>query len=310
MTPELELDTQQKIKQSLKEALKYEDYIINQTLEYTFDSSILFNNYTMSNFVINDNSYSFKISGFDSIDIETFANSLVYNINNLLSFDTLSIIYRPDSNVKTAIEPNYKVVIVNLDNPSENVENDNEAIPKIELTDRILNYIEKVIEREVNYLNPMNRFEKAVCMFVQGMIFEKMSRTEFSKMINTAEQSIVFYMSSLEIISIDDIKSSVCECCGMEKFSIAKRVKQLVEKAMNGDYLIKEINNYYNLRSKFVHTGEFLSSNNYIGISIPILGYRRLISQYPFTNHLYKEFIKDCIIFHEVEIYGELNADY
>ena len=61
----------------------------------------------------------------------------------------------------------------------------------------------------------------------------------------------------------------------------------------------KKMKDYYAYRSKFVHTGEMLSSSDYVGTSIPLLSIREkdgIIMQLPFCIDELKDIVKKCIM--------------
>lgn len=303
----------EKLKLSVDEARNYNQYISEHFLEYTFHSSLVFKKSEATNFNLENNNYKFKILGFDTIDIKAYGTSLIQIINDLLSFDILRPIYNDNCKVKNCFDTEYRIVFCNSEGKplEDNKEDNEEEDSRFELSDTILVYIENLINREFNYLEPLNRFEKAINFFTQGLIFERLQNTELRQYIKPSENAIVCYMSSLEIITLEDIKSTKCDVCKMEKFSIAKRVKELVKNASNNDpYQISLVTDYYNLRSKFVHTGELTSSNNYGGTSIPLIGKKGLIPQVYYLDTVYKQYIKNYILYHELDKDGNINSDF
>jgi hypothetical protein len=140
-------------------------------------------------------------------------------------------------------------------------------------------------------------------MISRGIMFEEMIESKFYIYFSPAEYAVMCYMSALEIITINDIKPLKCDTCNQDIYSIAKRVVSLSENVTDGNPIIKKmISKYYGIRSKFVHTGQFLSSNNYIGTSIPLLSTNSesgLIDQEHIFNKELKFFVKECILWHE-----------
>jgi hypothetical protein len=86
-----------------------------------------------------------------------------------------------------------------------------------------------------------------------------------------AEQSLVLYLSSLEVISLLDSESPTsCKTCGQTRYRIASRVESFTEK-YNGSHAAKLIKRLYAERSKYLHMGRLLSSRSYSGSTLPQL---------------------------------------
>ncbi|WP_415396245.1 hypothetical protein [Sulfurimonas sp. CS5] len=87
----------------------------------------------------------------------------------------------------------------------------------------------------------------------------------------TVDTAVVLYVSSLEsCAAIQEVEKKSCKECGQVKYSIRRRVLDLV-----GDYLpnhlVKFIDDYYASRSKYLHEGRSSSKNIYFGTSLPQL---------------------------------------
>jgi hypothetical protein len=71
--------------------------------------------------------------------------------------------------------------------------------------------------------------------------------------------SLLSSFTSLEtMVNLEYIKSvpEKCECCGQQKFSIAKKFREYLLKYIgNSEVNKRKFNSYYKLRSKIVHTG-------------------------------------------------------
>ena len=83
---------------------------------------------------------------------------------------------------------------------------------------------------------------------------------------------MILYMSSLEVASlIGASKSKKCDSCGQQVHSISDRVRSYVGKDSNNDPLVKIINSYYGLRSRYLHQGIRFVDNSYSGSAVPLL---------------------------------------
>ena len=107
-------------------------------------------------------------------------------------------------------------------------------------------------------------------------------------------------MSALEVITLEDREPELCEYCGQTKYSIARRVMDLAEHALSGGSTFAR--EYYNDRSRYMHTGTLFSSNSYVNRSIPLMSKNArngMLDQVPFVDGGLKEAIKACIECHE-----------
>lgn len=88
------------------------------------------------------------------------------------------------------------------------------------------------------------------------------------------DTAIVLYVSALEAFAmtkeVTKDSCSSCSSCGQVKYSIRRRVLDLVDEFLP-KHLVKFIDGYYASRSKFLHEGIHSSTNNYFGKSIPQL---------------------------------------
>lgn len=118
------------------------------------------------------------------------------------------------------------------------------------------------------------------------------------------DAAAVLYISSLEVCSsLFKYDSSSCSECGQVKYSIRKRVLDLVGK-YHPEHLKKFIDRYYQGRSKYLHAGSHSSSGNYYGVSIPQLdpssysGCHAQASSHPinlrdFTSYIFRKVSKE-----------------
>ncbi len=138
------------------------------------------------------------------------------------------------------------------------------------LTERALSFMDRVV-KEDSLSKAMSRFLSAARLYKNGIKLEDISRQAVGQGIDYTEMVMVAYMSSLEVLAADEeIKAETCSVCGQQKYSIAKRVRDLADKASNGnEYFIKGIKDFYNNRSKFLHEGSFGSADSFIDGVLP-----------------------------------------
>ena len=76
-------------------------------------------------------------------------------------------------------------------------------------------------------------------------------------------------MSSIEVLTeLEQYNKTTCKECGQNIFSIRKRVLSLIESHMN-EHMKKIFDSYYSTRSKYLHSGQLVSSRQYGGICLP-----------------------------------------
>ena len=141
-------------------------------------------------------------------------------------------------------------------------------------------------------------------VFMQGLIMEHMSFQSTLHALSYTENAIINYMSSLEIITVNDTEPVRCDTCGQMRYSIARRVKDLAA-ASEPEYAEKIstwISDFYKKRSAFVHTGKRLSANNYSGVSTPLISKNSkdgLIDQFSIVSLDLKHEVRNMILYHE-----------
>ena len=145
----------------------------------------------------------------------------------------------------------------------------------------------------------MSVLDKSVCLYAQGLRYSEMIFQHLNSFENYGELAVLYFMSALEVITLNDIKPETCTECGQQRYSIARRVVDFVYDVTKSETMKKKMKDYYAYRSKFVHTGEMLSSSNYVGTSIPLLSIREkegIIMQLPFCIDELKDIVKKCIM--------------
>ena len=170
---------------------------------------------------------------------------------------------------------------------------------RLKITANIQKYLDDFISKPYSYEDHLSDIDKAVFLFGQGLKYDELSQMSISPLETYNEQSILCYMSALEVVTLKDIEPSKCECCGQLRYSIAKRVENLVYEVSQSKAMRKMIADFYKNRSQFVHLGTMLSENNYTGISIPLMnkGYGvGLIMQCNFRSADLADIVKECIM--------------
>lgn len=84
------------------------------------------------------------------------------------------------------------------------------------------------------------------------------------------EIATTLYMSALEVVTLIGFESEKCNECKQDKYGIASRVRQLIGKHLNS-HIARQLNDYYDMRSKFLHRGYMLTNNEPTNSSIPLL---------------------------------------
>lgn len=295
---------EQKFDDCVKEAMNWDGYKKIFFLQHKLDKSISFKSYEGKNFTLDGNLLSFKIKAYDAEECKTFAQNTAKIIRSFLTFDTLKFISSSNSGIEILRSMTDETfVLINEDTGEETSSmSKNEKFKNLEVSKEIINQIEIFLEKESDYENSYTLFEKSIMTFSQAILFEEMADSPFYLDFSPSEYAIISYMSAMEIITLKDIPPTKCNECNQDKYSIARRVISLSEQATNNNYLKGLISRFYSVRSKFVHSGEYLSSNNYTGLSIPLLSSTELngiITQKFYFDSVMKELVKECIIWHE-----------
>ncbi|KPU51462.1 hypothetical protein [Bacillus wiedmannii] len=84
------------------------------------------------------------------------------------------------------------------------------------------------------------------------------------------EIATTLYMSALEVVTLIGFQSEKCKACNQDKYSIASRVRNLVNKQLNS-HIAKQLNDYYDKRSRYLHRGYMLTNDEPTTSLIPLL---------------------------------------
>jgi len=267
-----------------------------------FDNTIQFQETKGNHFTIENNIFSFNIIGYDETDAKTFANSNIRFLSRILSFDNLKFINLKNTGI-SELRNNREIIITDYETGASSSHIISDELKKLKVSNYISRYIDNFLVRDINYIEPLNYFEKSIIFFAEGLFFEELYNTSLSLDFNSIEYAITSYMSSLELITINDIKSEKCNSCNQDIFSISKRIMKLAKDSqLYNESINKIISQHYVTRSKFIHTGSLIAMHNYIGKSIPLLSFNSesgLIDQRAKMNNLLKNVIKDLILYHQ-----------
>lgn len=99
---------------------------------------------------------------------------------------------------------------------------------------------------------------------------DKELETAYNKGASHTEIASTLYLSALEVITLIGFEEEKCPECGQPKYSIKKRVKDIVSEHLN-PYLAKTFSNYYDKRSAYLHKGYILTNPTPSRMSIPLL---------------------------------------
>lgn len=290
------------LKQCIKEALQYEQYFYETSFRAYLDKHISFKKKVGKNFQIEGDSLILKVQGFDEVDLRSMFKAQLQQLCNFLTFDTLK--YITDAGTLTEeirSVHNFKTSLVNGETGKIiDIIEKNDMFQNLEVSDIMTEYIDEYLERPFQYENHFSNFDKSVQLFAQGVRNEEMSQISVGLPEPYVEQAIVNYMSSLEVITLNDKEPEQCTCCGQMRYSIARRVIDLANDTFpSWENFAKD---YYGDRSKYIHTGALFSSNNYINRTIPLMSLTSrtgTIDQLPNLNNGLKELVRECILQHE-----------
>lgn len=292
----------------VEEARHFDNYLRAVTLRTTLDKTLDFIPVSGKFFSLSGNAIDIKINAFGSIDAETLASNLLDQILAYISFDTEICIGKAQGIPEVLHQKNDTIIPVVINGSEELKLYNNSGYKQRKLSTHCIQWIDDFLSRPYTYEKHLTHFDKSVKFYAMGRYCENIGQLGGNLDLNYGELGEMCYMSALEIISVNDIPITRCESCNQPIYSISKRVRELFKSALGDNlYNTRVINDYYQKRSAFVHEGEFLSSNNYLGVSIPLLSVKTLsgtISQQVLLGQLYEE-VKYCILFHE-----KMHIDY
>lgn len=277
-----DINVRQQLLDCLKQATEYRKYLKSIAFSFKFDSRVNFKQTKGKYFSIEGNNIIFHVNAYDTIDGGVIAKDIFNSLCSILSFYLLYPIHATNQLVYN--ERNCKRSFV--------------------LPEQAAVHIDDFLSKRYEYEDNLSLFETAIESFSQGIIYEDLSYTLAGADLPFVESAIVSYMSALEIISTNDIPPSKCETCGQMRYSIARRVQNLVERLYPGyeKYMSMLIKDYYKIRSSYVHTGKQLSKRNYLGISIPLLSISNrdgMINQKQIVNPSIKYIVRNSMLLHE-----------
>lgn len=270
-----------KIERCLKQAIK-EPELKWYSFAFNISHQCVFTDCKGKHFSLSRNKIEFSVKAYDLIDAKYVFADRMQTMCAILSFYLLCPILQDDSL------------------------NDMIGLHKrnLEITDDIATTIDAFLEREYLYENDISLLESAMIAFAQGIKSESMSYKVSGIDFPFSETAVVDYMSALEIITTHDIEPTKCPDCGQLKFSIAKKVMNLAisYNPEMKDRMKRWVTDYYDIRSKYVHTGKRMSRNNYMGVSTPLMSVshkRGVIMQHSIVDPSLKEDVRNMILFHE-----------
>lgn len=297
-----ECQMQRMLKKCVDEALCSNKFLSSHYLSISIDKNMSFKKKCRKNFCIEGNKLILRVDGFDTNDCVSMLKTQSQQVCDLMTFDTLRYVTVSGTLMEEIREKhNFKTDLIDMEGEGviDTIEK-NEMYRNLDLSDHMADYINQYLERPYMYENHFTLFETSTQLFAQGVRNEELSRIMVGQPEPYTEQAITNYMSALEIITLRDKEPETCDCCGQMKYSIARRVKDLAANALHegNDF----VNRFYGYRSKYVHTGSLLSSNNYICCSIPLMSKSSqsgTIDQVAMIDSWVKEGVKQCIVWHE-----------
>lgn len=276
-----------KIKSCVKYARNNFKKVKTYELSIKLSSCICFEEIQTENFALKGNIMTITVFGYDLIDAKTLATSLLKTVCAWLSFDTLcyiSLENSPFSIFKKSLNYNFRKV----------------QTCSLKVSKQVLTYISKFLSKVYLYEDMLWNVDKCILVFTQGLKNEDLAKMTLGLPETYYEQSILCYMSALEILTLQDVEPIKCEQCGQLRYSITRRVEDLVFDVSHSKRMSNLIRELYDYRSKFVHEGEMLSENNYLGTSIPLMnkGYGNgIIQQCNLGSFDLAQIVKESIIY-------------
>lgn len=215
------------------------------------------------------------IKAYDRVDAKSFINEKFNKVLDYLSVHTNNIYFYSNENDRlecSAMDKRNEVYSTDYEwidyCPSEDA--------KFLLFEESKRVIDKMLLEETDeiekYFTACRLFHSASKYMSLIFDYKKLDTTQVRQIdLPNNEVSMIQFMSALEVASeIGSSKPETCCECGQLKYSISRRVLDMVNKYC-GKYSDRLFKAYYIDRSKYVHAGKFFSNNTYQGVSIPQL---------------------------------------
>lgn len=198
-----------RLKECITNACKNIDKLELFSFSLELDNAICFEKLNADYFSLEDNRLMLNVYGYDLVDAKTLSSSLLKNICAWLSFDQLKYI---------SIEG----CAFQVYSDSVRRQFGNQRKYKLKVSDSVQKYLDDFISKPYSYEDHLSDIDKAVFLFGQGLKYDELSQMSISPLETYNEQSILCYMTALEVVSLKDIEPTKCECCGQLRYSIAK----------------------------------------------------------------------------------------
>lgn len=284
------------VRKAKKNMCKKFEYTVRCNLvgKYESENNIgILSNYTTDKFRTfvdkNDKSYiEFIVYGYDLTDAYKNSNEKIKLLVNFLAVETniyfqyydISIFENKDeqsekrSNYKNTYQEDIYIKELECDG-SKFIDLCPKVDDKIFLSQKGIEFIGKIIASEQEDYK-INMFLNSCYHFRQGLEKEYNLDTNFyglntksvvkSSKINQPnagsliDGAVTYYLSALETVTLIDYNPEKCEACGQLKFQINMRVCTFINENLWENYgeIFKKL---YDLRSKYLHTGEAYTSS-------------------------------------------------
>lgn len=208
-----------------------------------------------------------RVKGYDSIDTTTECEKKIRLITDSLSFMTnmrFRLLRNQEDDTKT------DEILREVDFIPSDDWLDGHPISNGQLVidEQSLNFLDALLADEL--VEPVAMLADAAHHFHSGLVAE-LQESEVEILGTNIEQSIVSYLSALEVASLIGAPDpTTCESCGQAQYKITSRVADFV-RLLLGDPASDLVKSLYGLRSNYLHRGLLLSSRAYLGVTIPQL---------------------------------------
>jgi hypothetical protein len=259
-------ELQKKLTSVIERALKSKDNLQIFSGKYSFKSPQgEFSNYIGEYFSIYPvqkqiTSIELRVKAFDKVDAQTEAQKLIFKI-----LDFLSVCTNSSFTICESLPSKTKVSGQQIYFEDDDWIDDYPIVKdRLGLSKLQCQLLDQVVSGSLELSHP---FLRACSHFHAGQ-----KQWTFDKPLidSNTELASVLYVSALEVAATMDVHDNTkCEKCGQTIYSIRQRVLNLTKTYANG--LEPFIDDYYAMRSKYLHAGMLFSDLSYAGVSIPLL---------------------------------------
>lgn len=201
-----------------------------------------------------------NVPSFDEVDATTVAKRIGNKLMHLMSVGTNYCFQQVNVDAFNVIEVETAVYQI-----------DNDWIDSFSVKDGVI-LISESIAKLMNDVAQDVESNQLLCLAASHYHHALRLQLESSSCYNMFEEMVsVLCISSLEVAAmIYGAEDKTCPSCGNKVYGLRRRVIDMASRH-SSEGVVSFIDNYYAMRSKYLHTGMMLSDRSYSTMSVPTL---------------------------------------